>query len=174
MPADIKYKSFRLKQLREKSIIHSSEVTKCAKSLIVKQSTDKKKDKAKKEVVLDYLVSDIFCLFIDEFQDMGQDFFDLIQPIIEKIDNYYFVGDTNQAILSNDCYKNFALKLNQDLNIKLVYNLMSRRVPASLIPLCNRILPSDSQMSSCSEVRGKSAYLYLSELTDEEKALLVK
>lgn len=171
---DIKYKNLRIKQLKANGIIHSSEVTKFAKSLIIHQTSDRKIDKSKKNIALEYLISDIFCLFVDEAQDMEQDFFDLMYLIINQINNYYFVGDPNQAITSSDFYKQFVTKLCERENIKYIENLVSRRIPQSIVPLCNEILPENFQLSSCNSKQGEISYILMEELSDEDKSLLSK
>ena len=157
--SNIRFKNLRIKQLKSKGVIHSSEVVKYAKSILINLTSDNVINKNKKNIILNYIVSDIFCLFIDEAQDMSQEFFDLIRPIISNIDNYYFVGDPNQAIMNTDCYETFVTELSKNTEINLVKNFESRRIPQSIVPLCNRILRPESQMTSINSKNGNVMYV---------------
>jgi len=164
----ISFKTSRIKKLKDENVIHSDEVTKYARSLIVELSNDKVKDKERKKIAIDYITSDIFGLFVDEAQDMDQQFFDLILQIIYRIENYYFVGDPSQAIKFNDCYQKFSVLMQNRFSINTKYNFVSRRLPQCIVPICNGILRNENQITSTNTLRGEVAYTPLSELADIE------
>lgn len=169
---NIKWKNLRKKHLKEIGIIHSDAVTQYAKSIIVPQSGDNKRIKQRKEIALQYLISDLFCLFVDEAQDMDEEFFDLMKVLIPRIKHYCFVGDPNQDLWGKNQYSSFVDFIKTTYGIEPILKLTSRRVPQSVIPLCNKILRPEFQMASSNKVRGVVEYILASELGNTEKRIL--
>lgn len=169
---NIKWKNLRKKQLKDIEIIHSDAVTQYAKSIIVPQSGDNKKIKQCKEIALQYLISDLFCLFVDEAQDMDEEFFDLMKVLIPRIKHYCFVGDPNQDLWGKNQYDRFIDFIKATYGIEPILKLTSRRVPQSVIPLCNKILRPEFQIASSNKVLGVVEYILASELGDTEKRIL--
>ncbi len=174
LPHNKRFCAIRKKQLKNNGIIHSNSVSQYAKTIIVPKTTDKRCVKNLKAIALEYLLSDIYCLFVDEAQDMDKDFFELMQYFVASLNNFYFVGDPNQALWDSDQYCSFAISITENNGIAPVRNMVSRRVPQKVVPLCNRILLHDSQITSCCETPGEIAYVLVSELLPEELAFLSK
>ena len=174
LPSNIKWRTKRKRQLKDYGIIHSSSVSQYAKSIIVPTASDNKSKKKLKAISLEFLVSDVYCLFVDEAQDMDKDFFDLMHYAIGRLKNFYFVGDPLQALWGDDQYKSFTETIEVEHKIPPIINMVSRRVPKNVIPLCNRILSYKSQISTCSEIAGEIAYVLVSELLPEELEILSK
>ncbi|PKM76173.1 MAG: hypothetical protein CVU90_13800 [Firmicutes bacterium HGW-Firmicutes-15] len=172
LPDDIKWHSKRKRNLKDSGLIHASEVPKYAKSVLIAQKRDKVGVKKRKEIAESYFASDIFCLFVDEAQDMEECFFDLMLKIICKLEHFYFVGDPFQALRVNDKYTWFNEEVEKQEGITPVINAVSRRIPACIIPLCNSILPENSSLSSCNRESGSVAYVFLSELDTKVKEQL--
>jgi superfamily I DNA/RNA helicase len=155
----IEWQTKRKKNLRDTGFIHASEVSQYAKSILIAAKTDTIAVKKKKDIAVDYFISDIFCLFVDEAQDMDDYFFGLMFKIINKLEQYYFVGDPFQALWGIDKYKEFTEGVAKQEGITPVINLVSRRIPACIVPLCNRILPKNSALSSINKELGLDNYL---------------
>lgn len=172
LPDELKWQAKRKRDLKDSGLIHAKEVPQYAKSILVAQKTDKNGVKRRKEIAESYFVSDIFCLFVDEVQDMEECFFELILNIIGKLEHFYFVGDPFQALRVTDKYTWFTEEVEKQARITPIINAVSRRIPACIIPLCNSILPKNSSLSSCSREVGSVAYVLLSELDDKVKARL--
>ena len=89
-----------------------------------------------------------------------------------SFEHFYFVGDPYQALRVSDKYRWFAREVENLAGITPKTNAISRRIPACIVPLCNRILPENSSLSSCSREAGSVAYVFLSELDAKAKAQL--
>jgi superfamily I DNA/RNA helicase len=160
----VEWQAKRKRILKDMGLIHADEVYQYAKSLLVATKSDTVAVKKRKEIAVSYFISDIYCLFVDEAQDMEDSFFELMLKLICKLKNFYFVGDPFQALWGQDKYKEFAEKAGEQEGIVPVINLVSRRIPTCIVPLCNIILPDSSKLSSCSNESGVVAYVMLSEL----------
>ena len=169
LPSKFEWRAKRISMLKKAGIIHSSVVPDYARSIVVPLVSDKPKIKERKRIIEGYYLCDIFALFVDEAQDMEKSFFDLMIHVLPKIDNFYFVGDPYQALRTSDYYEEFAKTVEHIPNISLHRNSLSRRIPKNVIPLCNRILPETSRISSSSEIDGVVEYLLLSDLGREER-----
>lgn len=174
LSSNIKWAAKRRFELRQQGIIHSDATIQFAKSLLVPASGDNKKLLKLKEIAMQYFLSNIFCLFVDEAQDMNGDFFNLMDLIITRLENYCFVGDPNQDLWGNYHYKDFINSVICTYGIEPILNLISRRLPQSVIPLCNSIMNSDFQITSCNLVHGEVGYVLASELCATERVFLSK
>ncbi|MCI8728619.1 MAG: AAA family ATPase [Clostridia bacterium] len=169
---DAKWKAKRKKDLRQYGELHSEAVTQYAKSLVCEQSSDNVKTKKRKDIIVQYIISDIFCLFVDEAQDMDGDFFDLMKVIVDKIEHFCFVGDPNQDLWGRKQYLDFIDYINNKYNIEPIFNLESRRIPQCMVSLCNMILPKNYSIKSINPSIGNIEYMYASELKKSDKEFL--
>lgn len=174
LDSDVRWKTKRISELKKLGIIHSTAVTQYAKSVLIPLSGDNKKTKNLKKIALQYLVSDIFCLFVDEAQDMDKCFFDIMSEIIENIDNFCFVGDPNQDLWGSNQYTEFIAHVKSVYNIDPILKLESRRIPQNMIPICNNILDQHFQISSINQETGIIEFLFTSELSKKENTFLAK
>lgn len=164
LPDKLQWQAKRKRVLKDAGFIHAHEVPQYAKSILIAAKSDKVAVKKRKDIAVNYFISDIYCLFVDEAQDMEDCFFELMLKIIYKLEHYYFVGDPFQALWGADKYKWFTEEVEQQAGIATTVNTVSRRIPACIVPLCNRILPQSSALSSCNTEQGSAAYVLLSEL----------
>jgi hypothetical protein len=95
---------------------------------------------------------------------MNAYFFDLMKSMMSRFEYYYFVGDPFQALWGADRYKEFSKCVAEEEDITSTINPVSRRLPACIVPLCNRILPDDFALSTINTESGAVAYLLLSDL----------
>lgn len=167
-----KWQARRKRILKDAGFIHAHEVPQYAKSILIAAKADRVAVKKRKEIAVDYFISDIYCLFVDEAQDMEDCFFELMLKIIRKLEHFYFVGDPFQALWGTDKYKWFTEEVEKQEGITPIINSASRRVPTCIVPLCNRILPESSALSSCNSESGSVAYVLLSELNSETRRQL--
>lgn len=163
----VEWQAKQKKKLKDSGVIHSSDVAQYARSLLVKMSGDKVSDIKKKGLALNYFTCDIYCLFVDEAQDMNTYFFDLMAKVVPKLEHFYFVGDPFQALWGSDNYREFCKSVEEQIDILTNYNLVTRRLPTCIVQLCNTILPKESAMSSINLESGNVGFLFLSELNDD-------
>ncbi|NLB81089.1 MAG: AAA family ATPase [Clostridiaceae bacterium] len=167
LPDKLQWQARRKSVLKDAGFIHAHEVPQYAKSILIAAKSDRVAVKKRKEIALNYFVSDIYCLFVDEAQDMDDCFFELMLKIICELEHFYFVGDPVQALWGTDKYKWFTEEVEKQAGIAPIINTVSRRIPACIVPLCNRILPQGSALSSCNAEQGSAVYMLLSELDTE-------
>lgn len=172
LPATPQWQAKRKRILKDAGFIHAHEVPQYAKSILIAAKTDRVSLKKRKEIAADYFIGDIYCLFVDEAQDMEDCFFELMLKIICKLEHFYFVGDPFQALWGTDKYKWFTEEMKKQEGITPIINTVSRRIPACIVPLCNRILPESSALSSCNTESGSVAYVLLSELDTKARTKL--
>lgn len=172
LSSNYKWAAKRMGELRKQGIIHSDATIKFARSILVPASGDSKKLLKIKEIAMQYFISSIFCLFVDESQDMNDDFFELMNSIISRIEHFCFVGDPNQDLWGNYYYERFVDFVKSTYGIDPIINLVSRRIPKSVIPLCNSIMKSDFQITSCNPKQGEVSYVLVSELSASERLFL--
>lgn len=172
LPEEFQWQAKRKRLLKDAGLIHAHEVPQYAKSTLVAAKTDRVSLRKRKEIATNYFVSDIYCLFVDEAQDMEDCFFELMLMIICKLEHFYFVGDPFQALWGPDKYKWFTEEVEKQEGITPIINTVSRRIPACIVPLCNNILPESSAISSCNNESGSVAYMFLSELDTEAREQL--
>lgn len=172
LPVEFQWQAKRKRDLKDAGFIHAHEVPQYAKSILIAAKSDKVAVKKRKDIAVNYFVSDIYCLFVDEAQDMEDCFFELMLKIICKLEHFYFVGDPFQALWGTDKYKWFTEEAEKQEGITPIINTVSRRIPACIVPLCNRILPQSSALSSCNTESGSVAYVLLSELDSETRKQL--
>ena len=163
----VEWQASRIKALKKEGVIHASIVPQYAKSILVATKSDKVSIKKRKNIAMGYFICDIYCLFVDEAQDMDDHFFNLLTMIVDKLENFYFVGDPFQSLWGADRYREFTTSYSEQDGITVVTNSVSRRIPACIVPLCNRVLPENSALSSISTESGFVAYYLLSELDDK-------
>ena len=171
---DVKWRTKRKKELRQYGEIHSEAVTQYAKSLVCEMSSDSAKIKKRKSIIMQYVISDIFCLFVDEAQDMDSDFFDIMKVLVNKIEHFCFVGDPNQDLWGRNQYLDFLYYIKNKYNVEPVFNLESRRIPQCIVPLCNMILSENYKIKSNNSSAGNIEYMFASELTNSDKEFLTK
>ena len=159
-----KWQANHKRMLKNAGVIHAHEVSQYAKSILVATKSDSVAIKKRKEIAVNYFTSDIYCLFVDEAQDMDGCFFEFMLKIICKLENFYFVGDPFQTLWGTDKYEWFTEEAEKQEGITRIINTISRRIPSCIVPLCNRILPQDLTLSSCNTESGLVAYILLSEL----------
>jgi len=169
---DYRWSSKRKSELKRHGEIHSSAVSQYAKSLLCKQTNDNKRIIKRKQIALQYLTSDIYCLFVDEAQDMDKDFFDLMSILVKDIDNFCFVGDPNQDLWMRNAYPQFISTVEELYGIVPIYKLESRRIPQNIANLCNNILNASNRITSINKENGIIEYLKFSELNAIEKKYL--
>lgn len=157
-------KTRRRRVLKNAGIIHSDEVFKYSKSVLVALKSDTSNTRKRKEIAVKYFINDIHCLCVDEAQDMDNCFFELMIYVINKLDNYYFVGDPFQALRENDRYFLFTKEVNKQEKINPQTNFISRRLPVCITNLCNKVIPVDYSLRSINNEKGVVEYVMLSEL----------
>jgi len=167
LPENYKLQAKRKRELKDIGVVHTSDVRQYARSVLIASSADKVAVKNKKEIAVGYFISDIYCLFVDEAQDMDDWFFELMLIIIYRIEHFYFVGDPFQALWTTDKYRSFTENVADQEGMVINTNFVSRRIPACIVPLCNKILPEGFKLSSINNKEGVVAYTLLSDLDNK-------
>ena len=97
-----------------------------------------------------------------------------MSALIDKIDNFCFVGDPNQDLWGANQYTEFISHVKSTYNMDPILKLESRRVPQKVIPICNKILDQPYQISSLNPEVGTIEFLFASELSENENSFLAE
>ncbi|HFU6520688.1 TPA: UvrD-helicase domain-containing protein [Enterococcus hirae] len=93
-----KFKNFKISELERSSILHVEVFTERAKWIICKKSTDKKKEKEKRKVLLNNFSKYCGYIFIDEAQDMDKHMLEIVKGLDVFSIPIELMGDPKQDL----------------------------------------------------------------------------
>lgn len=154
-------KGYQLNRLNDRGIIHNSQVFNKAKQMIVTGSRDTKRICTQKAIIMDYIVSSIDSLFIDEAQDLDKDALSLFGAIGKSL-FVFMVGDPKQAIKYPGAFRDFCAKISLEKSgfMLLPKNIETRRVPVSHLKISNLFCPEDEKQYNINKIQGEIYYIY--------------
>jgi superfamily I DNA/RNA helicase len=157
-------KGFQINRLNDRGIIHNSQVFNKAKQMVVAGKGTTKKICSQKAVIMDYMVSSIDSLFIDEAQDLDEDALNLFGTMGMSL-FVYMVGDPKQAIKYPGAFRTFCdkISINGSNFILLPINTATRRVPESHLQISNLFCPENEKQYNMYKVQGMVCYIYSSD-----------
>ncbi|MBO5057009.1 MAG: AAA family ATPase [Lachnospiraceae bacterium] len=158
----ISLQKYQLNRLNQKGIIHNIQVFNKAKQMIVCRKGETKKLCEKKKLIVDYLVSSIDALFIDEAQDLDNDALSLFGELGKNI-YLYMVGDSKQAIKYPNAFNEFVNKVPSNNYEILPVNTITRRIPERHLRVSNLFCSIGEQQTTISRVLGKIFYVYFTD-----------
>ena len=163
LPSNFIFKNKRISDLEKKEIIHNDAVFSKAKQIIISSKSEPKLIKAKKEIVLNHILSSISAIFIDESQDLDDDVLRIIEKLSDNKIFVYMVGDPKQALKYPGKFEEFTknIKEKQLYNFEcLDNNNITRRLPKSHVNISNLICSDDQKQTTLNENEGKIYYIY--------------
>ena len=149
LPENYKYRAKKCYDLHANETIHNSEVFKIAKNLVVGKSNDTKKIKAVREKIFTYLNSYISDIFIDEAQDIDEDFSQVLQVFENNGIHITLIGDPNQNIRSCKGFDSLITKNKPE------YLAENHRSPENHVTLLNNFVKREEQQICCSHTDGE-------------------
>lgn len=139
-----RFKASKKKELRENNIIHVEDVTKTAKYLLCGKSSDTKKIKFKRDNALKMLSRYLDSIFVDEAQDMDDEFSQTLLMLSRYNINISLVGDPKQDLRGRGVFRNVISE-----NTPVQYKSENHRCPIIHVDLSNGfIAPEEHQIST--------------------------
>ncbi|AME06596.1 AAA family ATPase [Bacillus siamensis] len=156
LPDNHTYKTKKLKELREKNIIHVEEVTKIARYVVNGKSTDRKVVKDRRLKVISIIKKYLDSIFIDEAQDMDADLSRIIKTFYINEFYLYIVGDPKQDLRGRSELR----QLISSYPHFVKYKKENYRCPRSLVKLSNKYVPKEESQEYQKEEEGSIHYLF--------------
>lgn len=171
LPEVQRYKQFKIKQLKDRMIIHNNVVFKKAKMIICKDNK-KKKQKELIDLVVKHLQSSIAKIFVDEAQDLDEDALKVFEILVNNDICTFMVGDPKQALKYPGVFQEFVKKI-MSTNDEVAFNCLpnnniTRRMPDEHLRISNRFCSNDQKQSSIDNRCGTIKYCVISD-ADSEK-----
>lgn len=172
LPEVARYKQFKIKQLKDRMIIHNDVVFKKAKMILCKDNK-KKTQKQLIDLVIKHMQCSIVKIFVDEAQDLDEDALKVFEILANNGIYIYMVGDPKQALKYPGVFEEFVKKLMSP-NYEVAFdclpnNNVTRRVPDEHLRISNRFCSDDQKQSSINRNKnGTIKYCIISD-TDSEK-----
>lgn len=163
LPANQIFKNSRLRDLKNKGIIHIDNVYMVAKQILDRSNS--KNGNLYKKGKVDYvcnLIPQMICsIFIDEVQDLDEDCLKVFHILGRAGVYIYMIGDPKQAIKYPDAFNNYITE--QRDNHEVVFepvNNVTRRVPCSLLAISNNFCYEDQKQTNHNCHVGSVRYIY--------------
>lgn len=149
LPENVKYRAKKCRSLHDNGTIHNSEVFKIAKNLIVGKSNDNLKIKSLRIRIINNFRSYISDIFVDEAQDIDEDFSQVLQVFEDNGIHITLIGDPNQNIRSCKGFESLITKYAPD------YLTDNHRSPENHVTLLNNFVNVGQQQNCCSHTDGE-------------------
>lgn len=156
LPDNHSYKAKKLKELRERNIIHAEEVTKIARYVVNGKSDDRKLVKDKRVIVISIIKKYLDSIFIDEAQDMDAELSKVIKAFYNDGLYLHIVGDPKQDLRGRNELRQLINSYPQFVE----YKRENHRCPISHVKLSNKYVPKEEQQEYQTEEVGSIKYLF--------------
>lgn len=153
LPDNHAYKANKCKDLHKNGFIHNSEVFKVAKYLTVGKSNDNKNIKLLRNKLLTNLSSYISDIFVDEAQDIDDDFRQVLQVLEKNGIHITLIGDPKQNIKSCDGFSSL-ITINEP-----GYLAENYRSPENHVTLLNKFVLRKEEQICCSSTDGELDFI---------------
>ena len=157
MPEDYAFKNYYKKQMLKEGILHSEFAMNYGKRIICPTPSDTKIILKRKDIVLKHLINGIETLYIDEIQDMDDDFFKIIDYLANTKLNMYLVGDFRQALKYPKSLLNF---LADNEKFEILHKNVTRRVPEKHLLFANKLFEDAYASTNYENFQGEIMYSY--------------
>lgn len=162
LPSDVRLKTWNIKRLKDKNIIHADSVYSIAKQIadekVSKHNTIAKRAKVKR--LLAILENCFDKIFIDEVQDLDSDALRIFEVLGCNGIGIFMIGDPKQAIKYPKALDTFVAEVSKQEYAKILeINNRTRRVPKEILAVSNSFCYEDQQQESLSEIVGELMYI---------------
>lgn len=137
LPSKPKYKNYKIRQLESSNILHTSVFTEKAKWILVKKSTDRKKEKDIRAMILKTFSQYCGAIFIDEAQDIDGNFVEILKKFDECEVQVEIMGDPKQDLKGFNSLR----ALMEGYPDKVTYIHICHRCPQNHLNISNSIIP---------------------------------
>lgn len=165
-----RYKQFKIKQLKDRMIIHNDVVFKKAKMILCKDNK-RKMQKELIDLVIKHLKSSIAKIFVDEAQDLDGDALKIFQILANNDIYTYMVGDPKQALKYPGVFEEFVKIMSTSDEVAfdcLPNNNITKRIPNEHLRISNRFCSKDQKQYSIDNKCGIVKYCVISDIDSEK------
>lgn len=165
LPDNSKYMNVKLKELNDSKMLHISQFSQIAKWVLVKKTTDRKREREIRKNILNVFSKYCAKIFIDEAQDIDEN----VQEIIQMFDSegiaIEMMGDPKQDLKGFNCLRTLIELYPQDVK----YLNECHRCPQIHLNISNCIIPiEEQQIADESIVEGECQIVFESKIEIEE------
>ncbi|ENQ0442682.1 AAA family ATPase [Listeria monocytogenes] len=139
-----KFKNTKISELERCNILHVEVFTERAKWVICKKSTDKKKDKEKRKIVLNNFSKYCGHIFIDEAQDMDKHMLEIVRGLDDFSIPLELIGDPKQDLKGSDSLR----KIVKDFPENTEHINKCYRCPQKHLDISNTLIPTSEKQKS--------------------------
>lgn len=144
LPVEVAYKNKKIKELEDRNIIHVSIIPQRAKWVIVKKSSDKKREKVVRMKILDAFSRYCGKIFIDEAQDIDDHILEIIEAFDAAGISIELVGDPKQDLRGYGSFQ----KLIEMHKADVTFISTCHRCPLKHLIISNTLVPSAEKQIS--------------------------
>jgi hypothetical protein len=156
LPDNNGFRAKKIKELKEKHIIHVQEVTNIAKHVICGKSNDRKNVKEKRRKILSIVKNYLDSIFLDEAQDMDEHLSKIIEVFYNNEFNLLLVGDPKQDLRGGNEFRKLIEKYPQNLE----YKKENYRCPISHVIFANMYVLKEEKQEYQVKEYGELEYIY--------------
>lgn len=149
LPQKAAFKNKKISELDSKGIIHVSVIPQHAMWVIVKKSSDKKREKIIREKILKALVQYCGKIFIDEAQDIDNNILEVFRVFDTIGIPLELVGDPKQDLRGHGSFRNLVTEHEADTTFLSVCH----RCPQQHLKISNALIP-DAEKQKSERVEG--------------------
>lgn len=160
LPEDAKLKNWKISQLDKRNIIHIDSFSQRALWVMVKKSSDKKREKDLREVVQKEFTKYCGAIFIDEAQDIDNNVFEILKQLNNMEIALEIMGDPKQDL------KGFGnlRKLVDVYPQSVEYVRECHRCPQIHLDVSNKLIADSERQQSYRKIEGSLSVLYETDL----------
>lgn len=164
LPDNHAYKANKLKELAKHKYIHVDRVTQVAKWIIYGKTNDKKEIKLKRRGILSLIPKYLDSIFVDEAQDIDENFSKVIE-VLNEIGIYInLIGDPKQDLRGNFAFDNLINKYSNHV----IYKTENHRCPISHVLFANNFVSEKEKQVPKTKIFGLLNYCFESEVNTEK------
>ncbi|MCC2250283.1 AAA family ATPase [Virgibacillus sp. AGTR] len=139
-----KYKRSKITQLEEANILHVSVFSERAKWVIHKKSSDRKKEKEVRALILEKFKKYCTHIFVDEAQDIDKHLVEILKKIDEISIEIELIGDPKQDLNGTNSLR----MLLEEYEENVEYITICHRSPQNHLDISNSLFPKDEWQHS--------------------------
>lgn len=149
LPEKAAFKSKKISELDSKGIIHVSVIPQHAMWVVVKKTSDKKREKAIREKVLKTLVQYCGKIFIDEAQDIDNNILEVFRVFDTIGIPIELIGDPKQDLRGHGSFRSLVTEREADTTFLSVCH----RCPQQHLKISNALIP-DAEKQKSEKIEG--------------------
>lgn len=164
LPQDAKTKNWKIQQLDKKNIIHIDAFSQRAMWVMVKKSSDRKREKELRKVIHKEFSKYCGAIYIDEAQDIDVNVLQIVKQLIDMDIPLEIMGDPKQDLKGFGNLRKLVELYPQNVE----YITECHRCPQIHLDISNELITDSERQKSCCGLEGVITVLYENDI-DVEK-----